>query len=163
MFRLARTAGSRFGRKHRDCRIRDGFGLGGYRFGVSWCGITNKVLDTHVVFQDLGLPQFLLKHVSVTFMTYFRRGFSRTPSDVFCLPAAPLSHDSAGGGGQIALLDWFRKRTRSTPSGDDEVKLRAKTPQTVRKLQTSWPVSRDSYSFGQVDRAGHMTPLDNRR
>ena len=52
MFRLARTAGSRFGRKHRDCRIRDGFGLKGYRFGVSWCGITNKVFDTHVVFQE---------------------------------------------------------------------------------------------------------------
>jgi hypothetical protein len=94
-------------------------------------------------------------------MTNFRRGFSRTPVDVFCSLAAPLSHDSAGGGGrQIALLDWFRKRTRSTPSGDDEVKLRAKTPQTVRKLQTSWPVSRDSYSFGQFDRAGHMTPLE---
>jgi hypothetical protein len=52
MFRLARTAGSRFGRKRRDCRICDGFGLEGYRFGVSWCGITNKVLDTHVVFQE---------------------------------------------------------------------------------------------------------------
>ena len=52
MFRLARTAGSRFGLKHRDCRICDGFGLEGYRFGVSWCGITNKVLDTHVVFQE---------------------------------------------------------------------------------------------------------------
>ena len=44
MFRLARPAGSRFGRKHRDCRICYGFGLEGYRFGVSWCGITNKVL-----------------------------------------------------------------------------------------------------------------------
>jgi hypothetical protein len=33
-----------------------------------------------------------------------------------------ISHDSAGGGGeQIALLDWFRKRTRFTPSGDDGV------------------------------------------
>jgi hypothetical protein len=52
MFRLGRTAGSRFGRKHRDCRICDGFGLEGYRFGVSWCGITNEVLDTHVVFQE---------------------------------------------------------------------------------------------------------------
>jgi hypothetical protein len=52
MFRLARTAGSRFGRKHRDCGICYGFGLEGYRFGVSWCGITNKVLDTHVVFQE---------------------------------------------------------------------------------------------------------------
>ena len=77
-----------------------------------------------------------------------------------CAPlAAPLCHDSAGGGGrQIALLDWFRKRTRSTPSGDDGVKLHPKTPRIVRKLQTSWPVSRDSYSFGQVDRAGYMTP-----
>ena len=52
MFRLARTAGSRFGRKHRDCKICYGVGLEGYRFGVSWCGITNKVLDTHVVFQE---------------------------------------------------------------------------------------------------------------
>ena len=36
-----------------------------------------------------------------------------------CSVHSPLlvSHDSAGGGGrQIALLDWFRKRTRSTPS-----------------------------------------------
>jgi len=55
-------------------------------------------------------------------MTCFRRGFSRTSVDVFCSLATPLSHDSAGGGGrQIALLDWFRKRTRSTPSGDDWV------------------------------------------
>jgi hypothetical protein len=55
-----------------------------------------------------------------------------------CAPlAAPLCHDSAGGGGrQIALLDWFRKRTRSTPSGDDEVKLRAKT----RKLFANYNI-----------------------
>ena len=52
MFRLGRTAGSRFGRKHQDCRICYGFGFEGCRFGVSWCGITNKVLDTHVVFQE---------------------------------------------------------------------------------------------------------------
>jgi hypothetical protein len=43
-----------------------------------------------------------------------------------------ISHDSAGGGGrQIALLDWFRKRTRSILSRDDRVKLRAKTAQTA--------------------------------
>ena len=52
MFRLGRTAGSRFGRKQRDCRICYGFGFEGCRFGVSWCRITNKVLDTHVVFQE---------------------------------------------------------------------------------------------------------------
>ncbi len=47
-----------------------------------------------------------------------------------------LSHDSASGGGrQIALLDWFRKRTRSTPSGDDGVKLPAKTPQAARNYR----------------------------
>jgi hypothetical protein len=33
-----------------------------------------------------------------------------------------VSHDSAGGRGwQIPLWDWFRKRTRCTPSGDDGV------------------------------------------
>ncbi len=51
-------------------------------------------------------------------MTYFLRRFSRTPSDVLCSLAAPLSHDSAGGGGrQMALLDWFRKRTQAAPLG----------------------------------------------